>query len=328
MDTNTPPANMILHDNEFGSSDEDAWRRDFTVNAIFYDPVANDIKDFTGMGLPDLQSGIVRIIGDPGLRFEEDPVRLLRALKLVGQYGFSLEPETEKALVEGLDLISHASPSRLSLELEKILKNPYGDSILNAFHKFRFLPYFLPFIDKHWAAPFGIYMRELFAERNRRVREGAYRDSVSLAMGAIVLPFIEERFGHHGHPGCCWENSEGIEPAVWDLIREVFQPRQLTKRLTASTLRMLLLQPRFHERHRASRLMQHPGYSHARELMALQNQVKWNKPELLDLWPARSRSHEQEQRRGRWRNSRSPRRENPQQFAASPEPGIDEDAQD
>ena len=103
------PENMIFHDNEFGTSEEDAWRRDFTVNALFYDPVSHKLIDHTKSGLDDINNGIVRAIGDASLRFEEDPVRMLRALKLVGQYGFKLCPETEASLRECLPLITHAA---------------------------------------------------------------------------------------------------------------------------------------------------------------------------------------------------------------------------
>ena len=116
------PDAMIFNDNEFGTADDDAHRRDFTVNALFYDPVADRIADFTGMGMADLKAGIVRCIGEPELRFEEDPVRILRALKLIGQYGFRMEEQTETALRKTLPLMVHASVSRLTLELEKILK--------------------------------------------------------------------------------------------------------------------------------------------------------------------------------------------------------------
>ena len=106
---------MILSDNDYGTAEEDAWRRDFTVNALFFDPVRSELIDHTGQGREDIERGVVRAIGDPRLRFEEDPVRLLRALKLVGQYDFSLDAETENALFASLPLIRHASSSRLSL---------------------------------------------------------------------------------------------------------------------------------------------------------------------------------------------------------------------
>ena len=137
------PENMIFRDNEFGTAQEDAWRRDFTVNALFYDPVNDKIVDYTGQGLEDIRNGIVRIIGDPVTRLEEDPVRILRALKLVGQYNFRMEEATERAVRSCMHLIRLASDSRMTLELEKILKNPFGDRILETFHEYGFLEYFL-----------------------------------------------------------------------------------------------------------------------------------------------------------------------------------------
>ena len=102
------PDKMLFEDNDFGTSKEDAFRRDFTVNALFYDPVADKLIDYTGMGLADIQDQVVRIIGDGHERFEEDPVRLLRALKLVGQYGFKLAPETRASILVAIPrLIRH-----------------------------------------------------------------------------------------------------------------------------------------------------------------------------------------------------------------------------
>ena len=144
------PSNMILDDNQFGTSEEDAWRRDFTVNALFLDPIAGKLIDYTGRGVDDIVNGVVRAIGDPKLRFEEDPVRILRALKLVGQYGFLPEPGTEQAIHESLPLIQHVVQSRLTLELEKILKSTYCHRILKAFQRYGFLRFFLPFFADNW----------------------------------------------------------------------------------------------------------------------------------------------------------------------------------
>ena len=89
---------MIWSDNEFGTLEDDVQRRDFTVNALYMDLVGTrGIIDYTG-GIQDLKAGIVRTVGDPEERFEEDPVRMLRALKLVGQHGFKLEAATAAAL--------------------------------------------------------------------------------------------------------------------------------------------------------------------------------------------------------------------------------------
>ena len=127
---------------------------------------------------------------------EEDPVRILRALKLVGQYGFRMEEQTESALRKTMPLMVHASVSRLTLELEKILKNGHGDAIFEVFRQYGFLRFFLPQLDEGWDSPAGQYAMELFACRNRRMRDGMYRDSMSLAIALLTLPFAEEQNGN------------------------------------------------------------------------------------------------------------------------------------
>jgi poly(A) polymerase len=275
---------VICHDNEYGTAREDAWRRDFTVNAIFYDPVADHLEDFTGMGIADLQNKRVRAIGDAAIRFREDPVRLLRALKLAGQYDFTLVPETESALFSSLPLIALSSRSRLSLELEKILHKPWSDAIFAAFHKYGFLAHYLPAFNECWDKPAGDYVRRLLAARNARLRSGAYRrDSMSLAVATAVLPLIEEAMGNP--PGGLWNYTPGIEREIGEIIFQAFQPNTLPKRVVAGALTILLMQPRLCEMNIRARMLRHPRYWHARELMHLQNETQWRDPAMLDFWP-------------------------------------------
>ena len=273
------PGNLILNDNDFGNSVEDAWRRDFTVNALFYDPVNKELIDHVGAGIDDINKKIIRVIGEPRLRFEEDPVRILRALKFAGQCGFSFDPATEKALKEDMHLITHASQSRLTLELEKILSNPYGDKILEKFHQYGLLYYFMPFLDNNWDTVAGKYARELYAERNFRVGSGVYRNSVSLAIASLALPFIEDEFGT-GEPGTLWRNSEEIPSLIRKHISRIFTPHGLIKRVCVSSLRMLLMQPKLKYGRLTKRMYYSAGYSHARELLLIQNNVSWGDDEL------------------------------------------------
>src|SRR3954449_11666148 len=97
-DPTTPDGKALVHhDNTFGTPEEDAFRRDFTVNALFYDIATFSIIDYVG-GLDDLRAGIVRSIGDPVLRFREDPVRMLRAIALASRLGFALDPPILEAI--------------------------------------------------------------------------------------------------------------------------------------------------------------------------------------------------------------------------------------
>ena len=83
----------MLNDNVFGSEEEDALRRDFTVNALYYDPIAEEVVDFLG-GVEDLRSRRLRMIGDPATRYREDPVRMLRTVRFAAKLGFDVDPAT------------------------------------------------------------------------------------------------------------------------------------------------------------------------------------------------------------------------------------------
>lgn len=295
------PEHMIFRDNEYGSAEEDAWRRDFTVNALFYDPVHDKIFDHTGMGLNDIRDGIVRLIGEPSLRLEEDPVRILRALKLVGQYGFRMEPATEAAVRNCMPLIKLASPSRMTLELEKILKNPYGDRILETFREYGFLAYFLPAIDAKWETPEMRHVRELWDIRDQRIRNGAYRESISLAMSLIALPFAEKRFVCKGD---LFTYHHGIENELKAAIAKSLSPRTPTKRAVAAAIRTLLLQPKFlnESEENRDRLRRHPGYPHARELALIHNAVHHHETGEFDsFWPAECLKKNKKRHRGHHR---------------------------
>ena len=295
------PENLIVRDNEFGTAQEDAWRRDFTVNALFYDPVADKILDYTGMGLKDIENGCIRSIGDPALRFEEDPVRILRAIKLAGQYGFTFEPETGNAVRSCMDFIDVVSVSRLTLELEKILKNPYGHRILKAFREYGFLKKFLPYVDARWETPQGKYMLALLEERNRRMRSGLYRDSISLAMSICALPFAEETLGGNP-PGGLWPQQPEIHYRLWELLHAVLAPAALTRRACSAAVRTLMIQERL-KAGKLKKLTAHPGYPHGRELAIIQNNVNWHIETLEDTLvepdPALLRRPSSGRRRGR-----------------------------
>jgi poly(A) polymerase len=105
---------------EFTTAEEDAQRRDFTINGLFYDPLADQVVDYVG-GVADLRAGIVRAIGDPRRRFEEDKLRLLRAVRFSATYGFTLERETFAAVREMAPRVTSVSGERIGAELRRML---------------------------------------------------------------------------------------------------------------------------------------------------------------------------------------------------------------
>ena len=103
------PDGMLLHDNVYGTRGEDALRRDFTVNALYYDDRDGSILDFTG-GFSDLDAGVIRSIGDPGVRYREDPVRILRAVRFAAKLGFRIEPSSAAPILELAPLLEGVPP--------------------------------------------------------------------------------------------------------------------------------------------------------------------------------------------------------------------------
>ena len=122
-DPTTPEgAHLIHHDNTFGTPEEDAFRRDFTINALVYDIATFSIIDYVG-GLDDLQAGIVRMIGDPEVRLREDPVRMLRAVALASRLDFTIDPPVLAAIGAHRHDIAKSSAPRLLEEYYKILRS-------------------------------------------------------------------------------------------------------------------------------------------------------------------------------------------------------------
>ena len=116
------PDRLVHRDNTFGTPEEDAFRRDFTINALFYDIATFSIIDYTG-GLQDLRDGVVRSIGDPVERFQEDPVRMLRAVAMAARLGFRIDEPIDSAIAAHRADIARSAPARLMEEFYKLLRS-------------------------------------------------------------------------------------------------------------------------------------------------------------------------------------------------------------
>ncbi|MEO8482423.1 MAG: polynucleotide adenylyltransferase PcnB [Acidobacteriota bacterium] len=125
---------QLHRDNTFGTPEEDAFRRDFTINGLFYDISTFSVIDYVG-GLQDLDARVVRSIGDPRVRFVEDPVRMLRAVVMASRLDFDLDPLVVDAIAEHRQLIATASPARLLEEYYKILRSGCAEGTFRGLHE-------------------------------------------------------------------------------------------------------------------------------------------------------------------------------------------------
>ncbi|MBT8426759.1 MAG: polynucleotide adenylyltransferase PcnB, partial [Erythrobacter sp.] len=144
-------AGRIVRDNVFGSIEEDACRRDFSVNALYYNLVDGTVVDYVG-GLADLDAGVFRLIGDPVTRCEEDPVRVLRAVRLAAKLDFDIAEDTLAAMRQVRGELKSTPPPRL---FEEVLKLFQGGYALRSFHSIReheLLHYLFPLLDERLKA--------------------------------------------------------------------------------------------------------------------------------------------------------------------------------
>ncbi|WP_201456292.1 polynucleotide adenylyltransferase PcnB [Chlamydia sp. 17-3921] len=144
---NTEADSLITKDNLWGTPEEDVLRRDFTINGLFYDPAEEEIIDYTG-GVDDLRNHFLRTIGDPTVRFKQDPVRMLRLLKILARFPFIVEQQTQEALIACRYELTKSSQARVFEELIKMLNSGVSASFVRLLRANHLLEILFPYMDK------------------------------------------------------------------------------------------------------------------------------------------------------------------------------------
>jgi tRNA nucleotidyltransferase/poly(A) polymerase len=180
---------LIRRDNTFGTPEEDAFRRDFTVNALFYDIATFSVIDFVA-GLEDVQDRVIRTIGDPAVRFREDPVRMLRAVALAARLGFTIDRDTLEAVRFLRGEIVKSSPARILEEFYKILRQGASRQTFQLLHDVGLLTYMLPEADDAIADQGERLLGSLARLDDYRNAGLAAPDELtnSLLMGTLLVP--------------------------------------------------------------------------------------------------------------------------------------------
>ena len=162
----------VLRDNVFGTQEEDARRRDFTVNALYYDPESEEMVDFHG-GLADLKKRVLRVIGDPETRYREDPIRMLRAVRLAAKLGLTLDPATREPIREMAPLMERVPPARLFDEMLKLLLSGHASACLRQLREVGLHKGVLPLLDVILEQPLGErFVTLALAQTDERVLTG------------------------------------------------------------------------------------------------------------------------------------------------------------
>jgi poly(A) polymerase len=276
----------ILRDNLYGTIDADVWRRDFTANALYYNIADFSVWDYVG-GVEDVRARVLRLIGEPEVRYREDPVRLLRAARFAAKLGFTLHADTRAPMRELAPLLAGVPAARLFDESLKLFLGGHAVASFASLTEFGLLPHFLPSLAEELARePEGDAARILrlgLASTDERVR--ADRAVTPTFLFAVLLYGPITRFAAErsaaGVPAP-QAFAEAADAVISTQVRRIAVP----KRFTLPLREMLALQPRFERRdgRRALALLNHPRFRAAYDFLVLRAAAGVVPQELADWW--------------------------------------------
>lgn len=258
----------VLRDNVFGSQEEDARRRDFTVNALYFDPATEEIVDYHG-GLADLRKRVLRMIGDPETRFREDPVRMLRAVRLGAKLGLTLDPATRAPIRELAPLLEMVPPARLFDEMLKLLLSGHASACLRQLREDGLHHGLLPLLDVILEQPLGErFVTLALAQTDERVRTDR---PVSPAFLFAALLWHEVLAAWKARQGRGERPLPALESAMDDVLNAQCEKLAITRKLTATMREVWSMQPRFDQRsgQRPYRLIESPRFRMGYDFLAL-----------------------------------------------------------
>jgi poly(A) polymerase len=272
----------VLRDNVFGTQEGDALRRDFTVNALYYDPATEEVVDFHG-GLADLKKRVLRVIGDPETRYREDPVRMLRGVRLAAKLGLTLDPQTREPIRSLAPLMERVPPARLFDEMLKLLLSGHASACLRQLREVGLHKGLLPLLDVILEQPLGErFVTLALAQTDERV----------LASRPVSPAFLFAALLWH-EVLAAWKTrqarGERAIPALETAMDEVLDTQcaklAITRRLTATMREVWAMQPRFDGRsgNRAFRTLETPRFRMAYDFLALRA-ASGEVPAELEAW--------------------------------------------
>jgi poly(A) polymerase len=272
----------VLRDNVFGTQEEDARRRDFTVNALYFDPVSEEIVDFHG-GLADLKKRTLRVIGDPGTRYREDPVRMLRAVRLAAKLGLTLDPGTREPIRSLAPLMERVPPARLFDEMLKLLLSGHASACLRQLRDVGLHEGLLPLLDVILEQPLGErFVTLALAQTDERVLADR---PVSPAFLFAALLWHEVLAASKARQARGERPVPALENAMDEVLDTQCAKLAITRKLTATMREVWSMQPRFEQRSgsRAYRLLEAPRFRMAYDFLALRA-ASGEVPADLEAW--------------------------------------------
>ncbi|MFC1747575.1 polynucleotide adenylyltransferase PcnB [Pseudomonadota bacterium] len=276
----------ILRDNVYGNLEDDAWRRDFTINALYYNIQDFSVIDHTG-GMEDIEAGVLRIIGDPEQRYREDPVRMLRAVRFAAKIGFRIDTASEEIIYDLGHLLQDIPAARLFDEVLKLFVGGYAVQTFELLRHYRLFEYLFPqteasLTEEEEGFPHVFVLKAL---TNTDARIAADKPVTPAFLYAALLwepvrvamrPFIEQGDNE----------QQALTKAAQIVIDKQLAFTSLPRRFSTPMQEIWNLQLRLSKRmgKRAYRLFEHPRFRAAYDFLLLRAESGEAEPELGDWW--------------------------------------------
>ena len=286
----------LLTDNVFGDQAEDAVRRDFTINALYFDPATESVWDYVG-GVADVKAKKLRLIGDPVTRYREDPVRMLRAVRLAAKLGIDIEKRTAAPISKLAPLIHNLPPARVFDEMEKLLLSGHAVESLRSLRRYGLHHGVLPLLDVILEQPLGQRFIELaLASTDERVRTGK---PVTSAFLFATLLWHEVLVSWNAAKAKGERPMPALFAAMDRVLAQQAERLAIPRRFEATIKETWALQPRFEQRagQRPFRLLEHPRFRAGYDFLWLRGHSGEIPAELADWWEHFQRANSDERER-------------------------------
>lgn len=273
----------VLRDNVWGPQDQDAARRDFTVNALYYDPTRDIVVDYHH-GLRDMQHRVLRMIGDPAQRYREDPVRLLRVARFAAKLGFSIAPTTLAPVKAHAELLRNVPSARLFDETIKLLQTGHALASLEQLRALHLHKGLLPLIDLALNQPGGeAFVTAALRDTDARIAQGKSA-SPSFLFACLLWPQVASHWAAARDEGV--PAIAAIDQAADEVLGAQAERLAIQRRIATDMREIWSLQPRLERRtaRYAFALLEHPRLRAAFDFLLLRSRTGGADPELAQWW--------------------------------------------
>ncbi len=284
-DTQKDEHGRVLRDNVWGSQADDAARRDFTINALFFDPATETVLDYHH-GVADLKQKTLRIIGDPRSRYREDPVRMLRAIRLSAKLGLTIDPEARTPIRDMASLMENVPVARVFDEMLKLLFSGHAVECVKRLRDEGLHHGLLPLLDVILEQPMGEkFVMLALSSTDDRVRQGK-PTSPGFLFATLLWNEVLANWDARKQRG------ETHIPALFEAMDEVLDQQAeklaITRRISGDIKDIWALQPRFEKRSGKTtlRLLEQPRFRAGYDFLLLRAQSGEVAMELADWWTA------------------------------------------